>query len=61
MSIWYEAKDEETDLDFEQNQVDIMVFADYNGGNYVTLTFEQIEEIYKKINKAKTKGQQWSL
>ena len=50
MSIWHKAKDENIDLDFEENQVDIMVFEDYNGANYVTLTFEQIEMLKLMID-----------
>lgn len=47
MSTWYEAKPE--NIDIEDGEVDILVTNDDLGNIYLTLTFEQIKEIYKKI------------
>jgi len=49
MSEWYEAKDDYIDLDFKEKDVDIFVTQNNLGSVYITLTFDQIEDIYKKI------------
>ncbi len=49
MSEWYEPNHEDIDLDFEERAVDIFVKQDYFGSVYITLTFDRIDELYKKI------------
>ena len=57
MSEWYEAKDEDIDIDWKESQVDILVTDNDFGNVYVTLTFEQIDDIvYKKNEGLKNRG-----
>jgi len=49
MSEWYEAKDENIDLDFEKSEVNIFVKQNYHGSVYTTLTFDQFTAFHKKI------------
>lgn len=47
MSEWYEAKDEDIDLD--DGEVNIYVTHNDNGSIYVTLTYEQVKNIYGRV------------
>ncbi len=49
MSEWYEAKDEDIDLDENSDEVNILVTHNDFGNVYVTLTFEQVEKLDTKI------------
>ncbi len=49
MSEWYEAKDDDIDLDFEKKEVNIFVKQNYHGSVYTTLTFGQVAALHKKI------------
>ena len=50
MSAWIKAEDDEIDIDVIYNEVDIYVLSNSKGRVYVTLSFDQIKEIAKKIN-----------
>lgn len=50
MSQWVEVKTEDIDLDYESKEIHIHAGYDEWGNNYFTLTFDQIKEIYEKIN-----------
>lgn len=50
MSKWLEAEDDGIDIDVIYNEVDIYACSDNQGRVYVTLTFEQIKAIAKKID-----------
>jgi len=57
MSEWYDAKDEDIDVDLEQKQVDIYVTSNDCGAIYVSLTFDQVKEIYDaKIDSSYERG-----
>jgi hypothetical protein len=49
MSEWYDAEDEDIEIDRKAQEVDILVMGNNNGNVYISLTFEQIEMIHKKI------------
>jgi len=49
MSILYEAKDEDIEVNPENKDVNIYVFRDFFGVTYVSLTFEQIKKINSQI------------
>ena len=55
MSIWYEVKEEDINIDYEVNEVDFLVHRAYSGNVYLTLSFEQIKEIASKIDKEEPK------
>lgn len=50
MSVWHEVEEEDIELDEGRGEVDILVTDDRHGNIYLTLTFEQINEIHRKIN-----------
>lgn len=47
MSEWYEAK--EIDLDSDQREINILVNSNDSGNVYVTLTWDQVFKINKRI------------
>lgn len=49
MSEWYEPKKEDIDIVEDQKEVHIFVKQNDFGSVYTSLTFEQIEAIYKEI------------
>lgn len=49
MSEWYEPKGDDIDIDTNNDEVDIFVTQNDFGNVYITLTFEQIEEIHQRI------------
>lgn len=53
MSEWYEPKGDEIYIEMDKKEVDIYVKAGDQGSVYITLTFDQIEEIHGKIAKHK--------
>lgn len=48
MSVWEKIEDKDIDIELEDKYVAFYVGFDKNGNHYLTLTFEQIEEIYNK-------------
>ena len=52
MSTWYIVEDDNIDI---EDDVAICVTSDDFGGVYVTLTFEQIESIYQKVQEERLK------
>ena len=50
MSTWHEIKDVDIDIDEKSKEVNILVDGNDFGNNYVTMTYDQINEIYLKIN-----------
>ena len=49
MSTWYKAVKKDIEIDREEKEVNILVTADDYGNIYLFLTFDQIKDIYKKI------------
>ena len=49
MSEWYKAEKDDIDLDTNCNEVNIYVTHNDCGYVYVTLTFEQIKNIYNSL------------
>ena len=49
MSEWYIADIATTDIDWKQKEVDILVTSNNSGNVYVSLTFQQIEDIYNAM------------
>jgi len=49
MSIWYEMDDEDIEIDHEAREINFHVGHDEMGNNYVTLTFEQIRDLFNQI------------
>ena len=47
MSEWYEVNDD--DIDVNYREVDILVTDNDSGNIYVTLTYEQVQEICNKF------------
>ena len=58
MSTWYEVtKDDMSDLFFDEDgkEVSFLVCSDYQGNVYLTLSFDQINEIASRINTGSVK------
>ena len=55
MSVWYNLNKDNTDIDTENESVDILLFTDHNGNVYLTITFDEIKEIYEEILKKEEK------
>lgn len=53
MSEWYEVEDDDLDLDIDQHQVNICIDPNNFGNVYVTMTWDQVEALYTKIQVAK--------
>ena len=53
MSEWYEAEDDNIDLDEQRKEVDILVCSNDSGNVYVIVTFDKIKELYEKIKSLK--------
>lgn len=49
MSGWYEAKEDNISIDDRRCEVDILVLDNKYGSVYLTLTFDQVKEIYEQI------------
>lgn len=49
MSAWHEADD--FDIDHSRKEVDFLVTSDYSGNIYLSVSFEQIKDIYERILK----------
>jgi len=58
MSEWYEADKDNLDLDLRRREVDIFVTQNYHGSVYVTLTFDQVKDLYNKIMTLENQGQE---
>jgi len=48
MSEWYQANDEDIELDLDQAEVNIFVLSNDFGNVYVTMTWDQLDEAYRK-------------
>ena len=55
MSAWYEAEDDEIEIDTINNKVDIYACNDNQGRVYISVSFEQIKEIARKIESLEIK------
>ena len=56
MSTWYEVtKDDMSDLffDWDGKDVSFLVCSDYQGNIYLSLSFDQVNEIASRINEVK--------
>ena len=53
MSKWYEVEEDDIDIDLSTKEVSIFVCGDYEGRNYLKLSFDQIKEIYDEIVRLK--------
>lgn len=51
MSTWYDVDDNDMEIDRKNENVDMLVASNDWGNIYVTLTFKQIENLYKAILK----------
>ena len=51
MSTWYEVEADEIDVDFNMKEVSFFVCNDDNGRIYLSLSFDQIQEIVSRIEK----------
>ncbi len=51
MSTWQEIDSEDIDVDFDSKEINLLMDTDDFGNNYRTLTFDQIKEIFEKMNK----------
>ena len=52
MSTWHEVHETDiVDIDHQAKEVNILISEDENGNIYVSLTFKQIESLYKSITK----------
>ena len=49
MSTWYEVANEDIDIDHKDKEVAFLVFTDNCGNTYLSVSFDQIKEIAKKI------------
>lgn len=49
MSIYYEVTPDEIDINLEDKEVSFYVHSDDQGSVYMSLSFDQIREIAKKI------------
>lgn len=49
MSEWYEPTDDDIELDWKNEQVDIHVTHSRRGNVYASLSFEQIRKLAKEI------------
>ena len=56
MSDWYEAKDEDIELDPEQGEVNILVTNNDFGNVYVTMTWDQLDAVACRIRANKKYG-----
>lgn len=50
MSEWYEAKDEDININEKDKEIEIYVKQNYFGAVYVTLTFDQVHAVARQIN-----------
>jgi len=50
MSEWYEVEKEDIDIDYDDKEVSFFVCANDQGRVYLSLSFNQINEIASKIN-----------
>ncbi len=48
MSEWYRVDNDDIDVNWDDEDVDILVTYNDFGNVYVSLTFKQIEEIFQK-------------
>jgi len=49
MSTWHEIPDKDIDIDWQSEEVALLINGDYCGNNYATLTFDQIESLHSQI------------
>lgn len=49
MSTWYEVDNEDIDIDHKDKEVSFLVCTDNCGNTYLSVSFDQIKEIAKKI------------
>ena len=49
MSEWYDAESADIDVDKNMREVNILVTGNTSGNVYVTLTFDQVVNLYKEI------------
>ena len=53
MSIWFEARDEDIDIDDNDMSANILIKSDDQGNTYITLTNKQIMEMAAKASNGK--------
>jgi len=55
MSKWYELQDDDIELDGEE--FNIWVGCDDFGNNYVTMSFDQVRDMFEKMSNAIVSGE----
>ena len=53
MSMWYELKAEDIEIDTKEKEFNLHVGFDDQGNNYATITFDQIKAMYEELKQVK--------